>query len=142
VRTVVNAYGPLAAQTVSGTVTTTIRGKAATFTNLFKASTAVYIMKPCGVKRGTLLARRNYGTCWTTTLTDFTDTAQTMTAVCAQAGDYLVTEAGFADTCFLCNDTGTVQNGSTGPHTRWVFSGTIALQTTVPGQLMMVGVGT
>lgn len=142
VRTVVSIYGPIAAQSISGTVTATIRGKAAVFTNLYKASTAVYIMKPCGVKRATLKARTNFGTCWTTTLADYTSSALSMCTQSSQAGDYLVMEAGFADTCFLCNDTGTVQNGSTGPHTRWVFSGTIQLQKGHPGSLMLMGVGT
>jgi len=143
VRSGVWIYGPLAAQTISGTVTATIRGAAATFTNLYKAATAAYIMKPCGVKRATLRAITTFGTCWTTTAADYTSCALTLTSGCAVAGDYLVVEAGFKDSCFLCNDTGKVTDGSTGPHTRWVFSGTIQLQTvTNTNQLMMVGVGT
>lgn len=137
-------YGPLAAQTLSGTITTTIRGKVGVFTNIYKAVTAAYIMKPCGTLRHAVLTGLNrYGTCWTTTQADYTSCALTIVACAvATAGDYLVLEAGYSNTCFLCSCVGTVQSGSTGPHTRWVFSGNVTLQTGVPNSLMRMGFGT
>lgn len=134
-------YGPLAAQNISGCVTTTIRARCTVFTNSEHPNTAIYIMKPCGVKRATLLARTGPACLMSTVCTDFTFT-NALTSACAVAGDYLVMEAG-GQTCFLCIATFDVVSGSTGPHTRWVFTqGTIVLQTGVPNQLMLMGVGT
>ena len=135
-------YGPLNAQTISGCVTTTIRGNDVTFTNLYHPRTAIYIMKPCGTLRATVLAQTGPACLFSTVATDYTFT-NALTSQSALAGDYLVTEAGYGAGCFLCTDTGKIIDGSTGPHTRWVFTGTFTLQTvTNTNQLMMMGMGT
>jgi hypothetical protein len=137
-------YGPIAAQTISGTITATIRGRTTTFANMFKRAYAAYIMKPCGTLRHTLITGiRTFGCFETTCFADATDAAQCIVAsAVATAGDYVVLEAGANDTCFVCSDTARIEAGSTGPHMRWVFSGTILLQTGVNNSLLQMGYGT
>lgn len=88
-------YGPLNAATISGTCSIQVRGRANTFVNIYDATGAVWIAKPDGTLRATLLNASAYTntTDWTTTYANYVVSA-TLTSGDATAGDYLVMEVG------------------------------------------------
>ena len=115
-------YGPIGAQTISGTVTATIRGAASYYSNIYVARTAVWIATPTGSLRATCLSGTDDSSNWSTSLTNYTLSSHSVSCT-ATNGDYLVMEGGWDDTTYLDSDAGKV--GAGGSNMKWAFSQTI-----------------
>lgn len=89
-------YGPLAANAISGTIDYQLRGRADTFSNYYRACLAIYLMKPDGTIRSTILAAETAidDVDFTTTYANLGKTSQAITSQTPTAGDYLVIEFG------------------------------------------------
>jgi hypothetical protein len=145
-------WGPLAAQTISGTVSGQMRGLQSHSSANTTPALAIKLVQPTGADRGVLLAQTasdNPNAGWEfidTTLMNraFRDSIEsatlTLTSQTAQAGDYLVIEWGFRSatttdrtiTLSYGNDSATdlpVNETTTAPNNPWwEFSATITLQ--------------
>lgn len=120
-------YGPLAAQTISGTVEFRIRGRANTFVNIYHLTAAIWIANGSGTLQSTLLSASTLddGVVWDTTYTMYTFSGAITSQTCS-AGDYLVMELGtIAD--FLDVDSYDIEIGDTDAtnHGYFDFSATI-----------------
>jgi|SRR5581483_7046930 len=93
-------YGPIAGQTISGTMTPTITGESNFYCAYYTSAYAAWIMKPCGGLRAVLLPKTKDPGCqswkWKCAggLQTFTMPAANLSSQTAVAGDYLVFEAG------------------------------------------------
>jgi len=134
-------YGPLAAQTLSGTVTTVIRGRSTTYVNIYTASTCVWVATAAGGVRGTARAETPYGALWGTSYVNYTSSALALSSVTVQAGDFLVLEAGWDSATYTDFDRGNISIG--GNVGKWTFSANIELLVGgLPNALMLMGAGT
>lgn len=120
-------YGPLAAQTISGTLAASVTGKAGTFGNIYETAIAAWIATSAGALRGSLLSKTNDPNHinWGTVFGAYAVAAQTLASVSAQAGDYLILEAGLDDPAFTNSEIGTLQAG--GSKTSFTLSQSIQL---------------
>jgi hypothetical protein len=121
-------YGPLNAQSISGTCSCDVRGKATTFINLFFARVAIWVAKPDGTSRGTLFSPNSShnSTDWSTSFSTYNANVS-LSSVSALAGDYLVYEVGQCREAFVDVDSSAVEIGDTSSSTRmeFTFSGSV-----------------
>lgn len=123
-------YGPLAGQSISGTLALTITGKGLNFTTqMYTSALACWIAKPDATLRATLLAKTadpNTSAFWSNTFGSFSVAAVNLTTQTATAGDYLILEAGLDDATFTDPETGSLRAG--GSSTFFTFNNSIQTQ--------------